>query len=192
MPSYYLTTVICYLTGLSIVFAGRVNVTIDDAYGDERTGLPIEYTPADYWKAGHACTDSTAHPDPSRAYKSTWHDGTFNINNTKGIGVPVLQASVPFDGVAVYVYCILTGTYSSPDSYSWLHFVIDGEAVGEFVHQPNGDGTYYYNVPVYVNESVPAGNHSLQIVNGQAGGEKSLVLFDYIVYTSVSPRPHPD
>ncbi|KAI0651452.1 hypothetical protein C8Q79DRAFT_897976 [Trametes meyenii] len=183
------TAVICYLVGLSLVFAGRVNVTIDDTYGDEHTGLPIAYTPTDYWKAGQDCTDCTARPDATRAHESTWRDGTFNLNNTEGTDIPVLQASVPFDGVAVYVYCILTGTYSSPDSYSQLNFVIDGETVGEFMHQPNGDGTYYYNVPVYVNESIPAGTHSLQIVNGQAGGKKSLVLLDYIVYTSVSLRP---
>ena len=80
--------------------AERVNVTIDDTYGDVQTGAAITYSPHGAWKAGQTCTDCTARPDPARAYDRTWHDGTYNIWNATGeVDLPELTATVSFEGV---------------------------------------------------------------------------------------------
>ncbi|RPD81596.1 hypothetical protein L226DRAFT_2338 [Lentinus tigrinus ALCF2SS1-7] len=64
-----------------------------------------------------------------------------------------------------------------------MSFFIDGILVGNFVQPPTGDTTYQYNVPVYVNESLPSGSHTIAIVNGHPSGNQSLTLLDRIVYT---------
>ncbi|KAL7285827.1 hypothetical protein ACG7TL_000936 [Trametes sanguinea] len=76
-----------------------------------------------------------------------------------------------------------SGLKAKQYGYSFLRFYLDGNQVGEFIHDPDGDSTYQYNVPVYVNHSVPFAGHLLQIVNGAIGGKQSLILLDYVVYT---------
>ncbi|OSD05807.1 hypothetical protein PYCCODRAFT_1361878 [Trametes coccinea BRFM310] len=177
--------------GLSLAFlvpissAVRYNVTIDDTYGDPTNNEQISYSPLEAWKLGQRCTDCTAEPDAARAYNGTWHDGSANDPATP-LDAATLMANVRFIGEAVYVYCILIGSTRSPDGYSFLRFYLDGNQVGEFIHDPDGDSTYQYNVPVYVNHSVPFAGHLLQIVNGAIGGKQSLILLDYVVYTFVT------
>ncbi|KAI9059609.1 hypothetical protein FKP32DRAFT_1126812 [Trametes sanguinea] len=182
----------------------RRNVTIDDTYGDPTNNEQMTYSPWEAWRVGPKCSVCTAKPDAAQAYNGTWHDGSANDPSTP-LDAATLMVNVPFIGAsytttrspvpvqalmswgltgeAVYVYCILAGSKSSPDGYSSLYFYLDGDHVGEFFHTPNGDDTYQYNVPVYVNHSVPFGGHLLQIVNGAIGGQQSLILLDYVVYT---------
>ncbi|KAI8983377.1 hypothetical protein BD414DRAFT_490726 [Trametes punicea] len=158
--------------------ATLVNVTIDDTFGDESNGSQVVYEPDDAWSAGQTCAACTAHPDSTLARNGTWHDGTTQANSTQ-----LLTAAVRFEGVAVYVYCIVTRSSTSPDGNSDMTFFLDGDEVGQFVRPPDGNATYEYNVPVYVNQSLAAGAHELAIVNGHLLGNKSLILLDYIVYT---------
>lgn len=66
-----------------------------------------------------------------------------------------------------------------------MTFMVDDEVVGTFTLPPTtGDQlSYEYNVPVYVNDTIPAGMHTFTIQNGHQGGEQSLVMLDYIMYT---------
>lgn len=63
-----------------------VNVTIDDAYSDPKTGTQVTFWPPEAWNDGRNCSACTAHPDISQAYLKTYHDGTWNpttpINQT--------------------------------------------------------------------------------------------------------------
>ena len=70
-----------------------------------------------------------------------------------------------------------------------MSFFLDGNLVGSYRQLPTGDATYEYNVPVYVNTSLPPGNHTIEIQNGQPNLSKtdSTILLDYIVYTYVLP-----
>ena len=86
------------------------------------------------------------------------------------------------EGSAVYVFCILTGSKIDPDGNTDMLFTIDGEKVGTFVKQTNGDNQYTYNVPVYFNESLPHGHHTITLESGVLG-KRALVLFDRVVYT---------
>ena len=184
----------------SLVSASLVNVTIDDTFGDASNGAQIIYEPDSVWNIGNNCAACTAHPDPGLVYDGTWHDGTTQLGSED-----LLTAAVGFSGelfqncaefmdlqslvVAVYVFCVVTRSEVSPDGNSDMSFFIDGEKAGQYVVPPDGDTSYAYNVPVFVKDGLAAGSHQLLIVNGRTGGNKSLVLLDYIIYRSVmSPR----
>ncbi|KAI0336251.1 hypothetical protein GY45DRAFT_1333291 [Cubamyces sp. BRFM 1775] len=165
--------------------AALVNVTIDDTYGDQTNGAQVTYAPPDAWNVGQSCAACTAHPDPTLAHNGSWHDGTVGAGSTQ-----LLTATARFEGVAVYVYCIVTRSSVSPDGNSDMTFFIDGEQVGTFVQPPDGDTAYDYNVPVYANTSLAAGAHEIVILSGQPNGNKTLILLDYIVYTQETEQPN--
>lgn len=64
-----------------------------------------------------------------------------------------------------------------------MKFLIDAQEAGVFQLPANGLKTFEYNTLVFSDTSLPPGPHTLTIQNGRIGGEKSLVLLDYIVYT---------
>ncbi|THH12833.1 hypothetical protein EW146_g7324 [Bondarzewia mesenterica] len=164
------------------VAAKLVNVTVDDSGTDSATGAPvIQYSPSTSWKDGSTCTDCTARPDPTRAFNGTWHDSTYDPSNSSLNRTT--SAYFPFTGTAIYVYCIVAHTSSSPDGNMALQFYIDGDFVDEFQLQPDGRSTYDYNYVVYANASLPNGRHNFTLENGKVGGLKSLVMLDRIVYS---------
>lgn len=56
------------------VAARLVNVTIDDYYGDERTGAVPLYDSAHGWNvAVGGCPDCGAKADPAQVYNHTWY-----------------------------------------------------------------------------------------------------------------------
>lgn len=66
-----------------------------------------------------------------------------------------------------------------------MTFLIDGQPVGSFSQLPDGATNYDFNVPVYVNTSIPFGVHTFTLENGHVNDTKSLVLLDYIIYSCV-------
>ena len=88
--------------------ASLVNVTIDDAFGDPKTGQQIAYQPSNAWQAGNGCQPCTAKPSPaSEAWAGTWHDASFNPNDTAtnvALG-QLISASVSFTGVYRNLIC---------------------------------------------------------------------------------------
>jgi hypothetical protein len=66
-----------------------------------------------------------------------------------------------------------------------MTFFIDNEVVGTFslASYIGNESEYQYNVPIYVNHSMPAGVHKFTLQNGQKRGQKSLIMLDSIVYT---------
>ena len=88
-------------------------------------------------------------------------------------------------GSAIYVYGILShstrGAYGAPD----LSFSIDVSLTRQFSLTPSGpDGVYSYNQTLLSAEELDDGPHKLVLQNGHFGGAYSLLLLDYIVYTS--------
>ncbi|KAI0825218.1 hypothetical protein BC628DRAFT_255421 [Trametes gibbosa] len=172
--------------------AALVNITIDDTFGDESNGNKINYnSPSLLWNVGQDCPACTAQPNPKLVSNGTWHDSTYNDTQNNDPSIQVSTAGVSFEGVAVYVFCVVTRSFTSPDGNSDMSFYIDDELVGRFVQAPNGDPTYEYDVPVYVNQTLANGPHTLTVMNGQLGGNKSLILLDYIVYTREAADPDP-
>jgi hypothetical protein len=87
-------------------------------------------------------------------------------------------------GSAIYVYGILSHSKSDPISNAELYFFIDGTQVGTFSFTPNGSRTYSYNYLLYSNNNIPYAPHSFRLQNGRIGGPVSLVLLDYLVYST--------
>lgn len=185
--------------------ASSVNVTIDDTFGNPQTSARVVYSPANAWQEGtQACsTTGTSYPDPNRLFNGTWHESTFTPHS-EGSEVDTNQiipsASVTFNGQfdcasidsmidifeypgsAIYVYCVIPFNTSRT---SVMTFFINDEVVGTFTSASSvrNESEYQYNVPVYVNRSMPAGVHKFTLQNGLKGGQRSLVMLDSIVYT---------
>ncbi|KAK0470379.1 uncharacterized protein EV420DRAFT_111051 [Desarmillaria tabescens] len=156
-----------------------VNVTIDDQ------SASLFYSPAGStsWKVGGAsCQDCTAMVNASHAVYGTWHDSTHFADSGSYLN-PVPNVSASFNGTAIYVICILAKTTSLPNGNSDMSFYIDDDLVGQFVKLAPGEPGFDYDVPVYSNTSVPAGQHRFTLQNGHVGGMTSLVLLDALVYT---------
>ncbi|OJT11266.1 hypothetical protein TRAPUB_12219 [Trametes pubescens] len=58
---------------------------------------------------------------------------------------------------------------------------------GTFKLAPDGDATYHYNVPVYANDSLASGKHTFTMVVGHPGGQSSIALLDYMIFTAPAP-----
>ncbi|KAL5512058.1 hypothetical protein ACEPAH_5277 [Sanghuangporus vaninii] len=132
-----------------------INVTIDDAFGDPTNGRQIQYFPSIAWQRGDGCQPCTAKPTPaSDAWLGTWHDATFNPNDTatnSALG-QIIVASAQFTGTAVYVNCILTESFTSPDGNTDMTFYLDDNdnPADVFQKTPNGDPSYQFGVTALV------------------------------------------
>ena len=69
-----------------------------------------------------------------------------------------------------------------------LGFLIDDEFVGTFNSTPVGNGSqptvFQYNTFLYSNTSISLGPHTFVLQNGLDGGPASIVLFDYLIYST--------
>ncbi|KAF5377159.1 hypothetical protein D9615_006416 [Tricholomella constricta] len=167
---------------LSTSFAVLVNVTIDDTLGDSETGTQVTYIGA--WNDGPSCARCTATQqlDRNKIYNGTWRDSSANKQLDDTIEQLPL-AFVPFHGSAVYVYCIISDKTNRPNGNADMTFLIDGQPAGNYTRQPTGEIDFEYNVLVFAHESLTNEGHTLTIQNGHVGGQRSLVLLDYIVYS---------
>lgn len=87
-------------------------------------------------------------------------------------------------GSGIYVYGILSNALdTNPSGNAFQVFFIDDQQVKTFSHTPSGDGSFVYNSLLYANASMPNGEHTLKMLNGQPGNLSSLILFDKLVYT---------
>ena len=59
----------------------RVNVTVDDQYGDPLTGKTPSYEPGGVWRQGSSCTGCSIKLDPNQTCDGTWHDVTWSVGN---------------------------------------------------------------------------------------------------------------
>lgn len=146
------------------------------------------YSPSNQWAYGTTCTTCSIHPetpgqdfgavvDVSQVHNGSWHDTTYHPN----LHTPTV--TVTFIGQAVYVYTIIANTIINVTTLTSLVFTLDGEVVGHFKHHPDKSApVLMYNVPVYINSSIPYGNHTLEI-STEGATSSSLLLFDYITYT---------
>ena len=62
------------------LLAGLLNVTVDDASPDPRTGAKISYGGA--WVDGQDCLGCLNIPDAARIHNSTWHNSTMTKSST--------------------------------------------------------------------------------------------------------------
>ncbi|KIP01212.1 hypothetical protein PHLGIDRAFT_379487 [Phlebiopsis gigantea 11061_1 CR5-6] len=177
-PSIYLQTMVSILTlHCSDVVARLVNVTVDDQ------DPQLAYAPAEnHWLSfvDHDCQRGcSAKPDAAQAYNHSWHDATYDFNVTSQNAPQTI--AFQFTGSAIYVYGIVMSSKETD-----LLFFMDHDPSGNFTYQSSGSQTAYrYNVLYYANSLLRSGTHYLLLQNGQGdGGNRSLVLFDYLIYTT--------
>ncbi|EIW63923.1 uncharacterized protein TRAVEDRAFT_41348 [Trametes versicolor FP-101664 SS1] len=170
-----------------------VNRTIDDKYGDSVTGVVPTYAPDSYWTDGSLCYTCNVYPsggpkngggaqaDVSQMFNGTWHDSTYHA-----VG-PIQTITMSFVGQAVYVFHLIANELKWTTTVTNLSFIIDGEEVGHFDHNPDPAAPQFlYRVPVYVNSSLSHANHTLTI-RPRGAPDMSLILFDYVAYTADEP-----
>ena len=86
-------------------------------------------------------------------------------------------------GTAIYVYCIIFRTSTSPDGNTDMTFNIDGVSVGSFKLSPDNDTAISYNQTVFSGTNLSNEPHTIMITTGLAG-QKALILLDRLLYTS--------
>ncbi|THH08372.1 hypothetical protein EW145_g2751 [Phellinidium pouzarii] len=165
-----------------------VNYTIDDTFGDEKTGLKPVYDST--WTSSSQCYPvASANQqacgfliDSTAASNNTWHA---NLNSG--------SMSLTFSGSAVYAYFIIpTVLMDASDTLptqvgTHISFILDGYHVQKAV-RVDSFGTVGYNVPVYANVSLSAGLHNLTIQNVGTIDDSSdfltsVAVFDYAIYS---------
>ncbi|KAJ7583359.1 hypothetical protein C8J56DRAFT_207726 [Mycena floridula] len=157
----------------------------------------ITYTPADTWNLGPQCPTCALKLDPGQTYNQTWCDCTARTGDTRPV-----QASVQFTG-APYIHefpVMLTmliehvvGAQVSVHGILYPHYVathltffIDSVQAGTY-SSPVGakaQPVIVYNVTFWTSGNLALGLHELVIQNGNPGGNQSLVLLDYIEYST--------
>ncbi|EJD35790.1 hypothetical protein AURDEDRAFT_175130 [Auricularia subglabra TFB-10046 SS5] len=159
------------------VSARILNVTIDDALGDERKGTVPLYAPAQ--------------PDGTQAYNGTWHDRSTFIQDPAPSTI-----TLDFSGTRIYVFFILFNNIGTVNNNTRLQFYMDGlsDPTKEFLHlgDPAGE-KYLYNQLVYDSQALKHGDHTLRVSSYSNGTDGSVALFDYAVYTTEiddDPTPH--
>ncbi|KAJ3557687.1 hypothetical protein NM688_g1338 [Phlebia brevispora] len=163
----------------SLVAGGLVNVTVDDSFPDPFTGETLAYSPSTHWCNQTSCAGSHSKPNSAQAYNHTWHGAMYHP--TSASEDEIQTASFQFNGSAIYAFGILSLSSNKPAD---LTFYIDNHLAGSFEFFPPGNNGYNYSVLLYANSSIPQGTHTFTVQNGHSGGNTSLVLLDYLVYTS--------
>ncbi|KAI0754141.1 hypothetical protein C8Q80DRAFT_1341248 [Daedaleopsis nitida] len=173
----------------SHVRADSVNRTIDNK------GEGITYTPPTLWKEGSTCLACGAQLHPASMFQGTWED------TTQAIGEPPRFVTITFNGTAVYVYNAIVNYLHydlSQIPVTDLSFVLDQAPAGNYTHVGTCTSPVYeYNVPVFSQEGLDDTEHVLEI-HTVATASDSLVLFDYVIYTTTgsdqasTPLPPPD
>ena len=190
-------------TNAILAIARLVNTTVDDH------DPSIQYAPVEnHWLSlDQDCSTCATAPDPSQVYNRTWHDATYNFSNPlqsapqslvfrfngwflSSVYVLRLLTS-DRQGSAIYAYGVLS---SRADQSTHLLFYLDNEPAGNFTYTgPDTDPSgvsYTYDALFYSNTSLRLGEHAFELQNGEGdGGATSLILFDYLIYTSYVTSP---
>ncbi|GJE89317.1 hypothetical protein PsYK624_054160 [Phanerochaete sordida] len=164
-------TTICILTHALAASGTLIDVIVDDQ------DPSISYSPE--WHIGQTCTVCTARVDASQVYNGTWSDDTYL---KQGSNTPQ-NATFKFNGSAIFVFGAqlqLSGK-SSAD----VLFFVDDQMVSTYTFTPSGpQDVATYGQLLFSQDNLKEAPHTLTLQNGRVGGAPSLVLFDYLVYTT--------
>ncbi|KZT11255.1 uncharacterized protein LAESUDRAFT_261334 [Laetiporus sulphureus 93-53] len=159
------------------VLGTLTNRTIDDENGDSVTGLQPTYLPAGNWSYGPDCAGCYVEPNINDTFEHSWHDTTAFLSDTAPRNVTLV-----FDGIAIWVYCIIPNYVKDAITFVNISFELDGNTVGSYSHLPSDSEDMVYNVTVYSNISMENKEHML-IMTPRRDVSQSIILFDWAEYT---------
>lgn len=81
------------------------------------------------------------------------------------------------------MYGIQSDSKSTPSTAD-VFFFIDEKLYGTYTYTPGGTSNFTYDVLLFSVDSIPPKIHALRIENGRQNGGVSLLLLDYLVYTT--------
>ncbi|GJE89335.1 hypothetical protein PsYK624_054340 [Phanerochaete sordida] len=180
---YTAMTAILMAQHFASAYGTLVNITIDDQGHDPMTGNKLSRTSG--ISLGQTCGSACdAQPDPLRVFNGTWMDTTFIPGGKDEHGVPQ-SVTFSFTGTAVYVYGIQSQSINRPGSDADVLFYIDGAKEGNYKFTAKGpQSAYTYNQLLFSADDFDDIPHTLMSQNGRIGGGSTLLLLDFIVYTS--------
>lgn len=175
----FLALVLLSISCISAAQARVVNRTIDDRIGDSQTGLRPRYTPAtgNVWK-GESCSDCAIAFDVDRAFEGTYTAATYAPDSGD------ISITLQFEGIAVYVYFILSNFAGNGiTAVTDASFILNGRDAFAFSHAPDVTTREpLYNQLVYSRTGIPNGNHTL-LITTRGVNHNTFVSFDYAIYT---------
>ncbi|KAF8333290.1 hypothetical protein F5887DRAFT_922112 [Amanita rubescens] len=161
--------------------AHLVNFSIDDTYGDSRTGQIPLYQPIGdswYYPSSRVSADSSVMaPSPSFAFDKTW-TGTASADT---------NITISFTGISIWVFFILLNVWEAVEPLlpvnstdTACNFTLDGNYMGSFFHAAGGVGIIQYDAPVFNATGLDNSQHELVILTKYGN---SCAIFDYAIYT---------
>lgn len=167
--------------------AVMVNITIDDTYGDEKTGLKPNWVVGFEFQSLE-CQHPGTNPiltttclqgvDSSLAYNQTWTGMT--INQTTSTLGGLTQLNLTFNGTAIYVYHVIPAINDFSETTFGIAYSLDEddsklEAYSKTPHTQ-------YNQLAYSREGLSPSTHTLGVTIGDPGLPQ--MFFDYAIYTT--------
>ena len=183
IPTPHLFFAFTILATINTAAGLTTNLTIDDQLGDPATGLKPQYS-GPGWNPGQSCNICSVRLDPSQTYERTWYDSTYKSGSPPSI-------TLHFIGTAVYVYNVLVnqGAPNADVTGTNITFTLDGHLAGTFAHTPTSSHSFNYNYLVFASHLLENTEHVLVIQPPE--NQRSLILFDYAMYTFTEDTPPP-
>ncbi|EJD46547.1 hypothetical protein AURDEDRAFT_164375 [Auricularia subglabra TFB-10046 SS5] len=170
--------ILILLVFVSSSLARLVNVTIDDTFGDARTGVRPDYMPADLWIETCSSCAGTIKDSPfdwSQVHNSTLHEPLQHAE---------ANMTLAFTGQKIYLYFV-----QNPTVDTVLTFYLDGASrpAGTYSHRSTKPSSIdaslvLFNQMLFESPTLPEANHSLIVATS---ARDFPVVFDYAIYTTM-------
>ncbi|KAJ3512485.1 hypothetical protein NLJ89_g3492 [Agrocybe chaxingu] len=166
-------------------WAGIVNRTIDDTFGDSETRRQAIFLPttARVWE-DNLCSGCAIKPDITRAFKESYTAATYNP------GLGNISITLDFNGTAIYVFFILANNAGDGiTTLTMANFTMDSDAPVAFQHAPDLTTTdIQFNSLVYSRTDMINAQHRL-VISTSGVNTNVYVNFDYAIYTHDDDAP---
>ncbi|EJD46544.1 hypothetical protein AURDEDRAFT_164372 [Auricularia subglabra TFB-10046 SS5] len=140
---------------VSVSRARLVNVTIDDTYGDARTGRKPQYASQNVPWFSATPSQMGSIPNWTDVHNST----LYSLHDT-GASQPRPTISLTFEGTVIYAFFVVT-----PWSSSSLTFFLDDEPgpADHFTLDAGAAPDYLYNQLLFKSRQLPQREHTLRV-----------------------------
>ncbi|KAH8822427.1 hypothetical protein DL96DRAFT_1620953 [Flagelloscypha sp. PMI_526] len=186
------------LLSLAVGSLAATNFTVQDS------DALITYNPPESWATAETCKrgDCLGPPSSASENQTTWHQGLLCMPYAFFIPLAIPTHTSLFLGEFIWQRDFVGGLQLQRYA-AHLSFRIDDEPARHFNFPSSGDG-FKFNALLFSAENLRDESHTLTIENPgdrSTGGDGSLILLDYFVYTknepsdnstgSTSPSPSP-